>query len=123
MNVGAVLVTPLRMREDISFMVDKEQQQAVSGPRIVYDDDDVLDEIIYKVVVDNEVLAATKNFMGALCVYLSSFYVFDLVYEKEIKGTLVFFQRVIVGLEDRTPVPSKVSTFTSDIFTFSQTLK
>ena len=71
MNVGAVLVTPLRMREDITFMVDKEQQQAVSGPRIVSDDDDVFDEIIHKDVVDNQ-HSWTYDFRGDNLSKLSS---------------------------------------------------
>ena len=123
MKVGAILITPLRMRDDISDMISCDEQQAVSGPRIVYVAQESFKDVMFKVIVDNEVVVATLNFLEAFAVYLAVFYVFDMVYEKNIRSSLVFFQKMVVGLDDKSPVPKKVHSFATDVYTFSKTLK
>ena len=81
-------------------MVEKEDLQAVSYPTIIVpvNTADVLESGPFKVVLDNEVLAQTDNFVQAYKIMLCAYYIFNINYPKELANSLLFGQKMFLEI-------------------------
>ena len=70
---------------------------------------------LYSILVENVVVAETSDFVQAFALLLGAFYVFNLEYPKKLEATLLFFQKFILGISDRSKLPSKVLTWMSNL--------
>lgn len=57
--------------------------------------------ISFSLMVEKEKLFPCENLHTALASYLSSFYVFNLAYPKEIRKSMQFIQRVFLHIKDK----------------------
>ena len=69
----------------------------------------------YSILVENVVVAETSDFVQAFALLLGAFYVFNVEYPKKLEATLLFFQKFILGISDRSKLPSKVLTLMSNL--------
>ena len=70
---------------------------------------------LYSILVENVVVAETSDFVQAFALLLGAFYVFNLEYPKKLEATLLFFQKFILGISDRSKLPSKVLILISNL--------
>ena len=65
--------------------------------------------------MENVVVAETSDFVQAFALLLGALYVFNVEYPKKLEATLLFFQKFILGISDRSKLPSKVLTLMSNL--------
>ena len=70
---------------------------------------------LYSILVENVVVAETSDFVQAFALLLGAFYVFNVEYPKKLEATLLFFQKFILGISDRSKLPSKVLILISNL--------
>ena len=70
---------------------------------------------LYSILMENVVVAETSDFVQAFALLLGAFYVFNVEYPNKLEATLLFFQKFILDLSDRTKLPSKVLTLMSNL--------
>ena len=70
---------------------------------------------LYSILVENVVAAETSDFVQAFALLLGAFYVFNVEYPKKLQATLLFFQKFILGISDRSKLPSKDLTLMSNL--------
>ena len=70
---------------------------------------------LYSTLVGNVVVAETSDFVETFALLLSAFYIFNVEYPKKLKATLLFFQKFVLGISDRSKLPSKVLTLMSNL--------
>ena len=70
---------------------------------------------LYSILVENVVFAETSDFVQAFALLLGAFYVFNVEYPKKLEATLLFFQKLTLGISDRSKLPSKVLALMSNL--------
>ena len=70
---------------------------------------------LYSILVENVVVAETSDFVQTFALLLGAFYVFNIEYPKKLEATLLFFQKFILGISDRSKLPSKVLKLMSNL--------
>ena len=70
---------------------------------------------LYSILVENVVVAETSDFVQPFALLLGAFFVFNIEYPKKLETTLLFFQKFILGISDRSKLPSKVLTLMSNL--------
>ena len=70
---------------------------------------------LYSILVGNVVVAETSDFVETFTLLLGAFYIFNVEYPKKLEATLLFFQKFILGISDRSKLPSKVLTLMSNL--------
>ena len=63
---------------------------------------------LYSILVENVVVAEASDFVQALALLLGAFYVFNVEYPKTFEATLLFFQKFILGIYERSKLQRKV---------------
>ena len=70
---------------------------------------------LYSILVGNVVVAETSDFVETFTLLLGAFYIFNVEYPKKLEATLLLFQKIILGISDRSKLPSKVLTLMSNL--------
>ena len=70
---------------------------------------------LYSILVENVVVEETSDFVQAFALLLGAFCIFNVKYPKKLEATLLFFQRFILGISDRSKLPSKVLALMSNL--------
>ena len=70
---------------------------------------------LYSILVENVVVEETSDFVQAFALLLGAFCIFNVEYPKKLEATLLFFQRFILGISDRSKLPSKVLALMSNL--------
>ena len=70
---------------------------------------------LYSILVENVVVAEASDFVQALALLLGAFYVFNVEYPKTFEATLLFPQKFILGISERSKLPSKVLALMSNV--------
>ena len=70
---------------------------------------------LYSILVENVVVEETSDFVQAFALLLGAFYIFNVEYPKKLEAMLLFFQRFILGISDRSKLPSKVLALMSNL--------
>ena len=109
------------LREDpVGFFMGSDNYQ----PRLVskdimsdIDDFSVLFEenTEYELKVETFTLARGQNFIEMFSLMLASFYIFNVQYPKKLEGSLLFFQKFLLGISDETKTPQKVLQLISKV--------
>ena len=104
-----------RLLRDTATIVEKEDFQAISYPKIIapVNAADVLGSGPFKVVLDNEVLAQTDNFVRAYKIMLCAYYIFNINYPKELGNSLLFAQKMLLEIGGSNVQSKKINTLVS----------
>ena len=70
---------------------------------------------LYSILVENVVVEETSDFVQAFALLLGAFCIFNVEYPKKLEATLLFFQGFILGISDRSKLPSKVLALMSNL--------
>lgn len=65
---------------------------------------DITEFLIY---ADGEEVCITGDLMKALCLYLSMYYIFNLSYPASLAKTTMFYDRVLLDIQDNAPKRDK----------------
>ena len=107
---------PLRLKDKFAALLEKDDNQAVPSPTILWNGTN-LSDATYAVVVDNKRVCTTTDMLLAVTVLIASYYVFNLAYPKDLEGTMVFYQNAILNIQDQTKYNRKVCNFLIEIST------
>ena len=69
----------------------------------------------YQLKIETFTLAHGKDFVETFGLMLASFYVFNVRYPRKLEGSLLFFQKFMLGIGDETKTPQKVLQFISKV--------
>ena len=69
----------------------------------------------YELKVETFTLARGQNFIEMFSLMLASFYIFNVQYPKKLEGSLLFFQKFLLGIGDETKTPQKVLQLISKV--------
>ena len=69
----------------------------------------------YIVYVEKECLISTKSVADAVADLICAYFVFDLVYPRNIYPLLVFFQHTMMGIKDVEKLPTSVMTLLTSL--------
>ena len=69
----------------------------------------------YIVYVEKECLIFTKSVVDAVADLICAYFVFDLVYPRNIYPLLVFFQHTMMGIKDVEKLPTSVMTLLTSL--------
>ena len=115
------MYTSFTLQEDpVGFFMGSDNYQ----PRLVskdimsdIDDFSVLFEenTEYELKVETFTLARGQNFIEMFSLMLASFYIFNVQYPKKLEGSLLFFQKFLLGIGDETKTPQKVLQLISKV--------
>ena len=114
----ALLIIPIRVKEKMEVILQKDEGQGVSSPTILWNGATLKDSM-YAVVVDNERVCETNDILLAYKVLFATHYVFNLAYKKEIDATMTFIQKGLLNVQDNCAFNRKVSNFLIEISTLS----
>ena len=93
----ALAVVLQQLRESVTAIWETEGcTEAYPHIRVVLNGD----EEQYEVIVEGLVVCLSGNVVVAFALMLASYYVFNLAYPKDLTNTLMFYQRVFLGLTD-----------------------
>ena len=70
---------------------------------------------LYSILVENAAVAETNDFVQALPLLLGALYFFNVEYPKTFEAALLFFQKFILGISERSKLPSKVLALMSNL--------
>ncbi len=62
----------------------------------------------YLVCAEKVVLCECSDLADALQTLISTYFVFDIAYPKQMYPILLFIQRYLVGIKDEQPIPSSL---------------
>ena len=83
----------------------------ITSPVIAYDGNlsgGLADFINLEVMSEGLLICTTPRVKDAIGILMACYYVFNMVYPKELSKTLLFIQRVILNLHDSSKVPHKI---------------
>ena len=112
-RVGAIFVLFSRLKEKPSEIIIKDENQPIAEPKIVFKD--YFLDSVYSVVVDNQRLCSTKDFIHAVKLLMATYYIFNIAYPKPSEGTLTFIQKGLINLQDRAKMNKKVANLLLEI--------
>ena len=69
----------------------------------------------FTVTVESQTVCCVDGLVRSVAVMMSLFFIFDLAYPKNRKNTLLFIQKWLLDLEDKTKTPPKVVTLMKKI--------
>ena len=64
---------------------------------------------------EGQLYTESKSIKDALLDLLSTYFVFDIVYPKNLRNVLLFIQHFVFDLPDEQPVSSSLSTFITNL--------
>ena len=104
------------LREDTRMMFEFDDEEQKRYPRIkcllanhlsssLFDND-----AEYQVLVEDNVITTTKDFVLAFTIMFAAYYIFNLAYPSKLSGTLAFIQKLVLQIGDKAKVKPKVLT-------------
>ena len=79
---------------------------------LIVETDESFEYIVY---VEKEYLVSTKSLVDAVADVICAYFVFDLVYTKNIYPLLIFLQHTMMGIQDVKKLPTSVMTLLSSL--------
>ena len=80
-----------------------------------------MDEKAFVLEIEKETIGSTDNFLSLFVMYIASIYCFNLVYPKKIEKSMLFIQKIILGLVDNeTSVDRKLLNVLSELKSVKQ---
>lgn len=70
--------------------------------------DILCDDVTFDVTAEGRSICKSSDFIHSFIVMFASYYVFNLVYNKKLDGTLSFIQKCILNIGDRSKTKPKV---------------
>ena len=78
----ALLIIPIRVKEKMEVILQKDEAQRISSPTILWSGATLKDSM-YAVAVDNEMVCETNDILLAYKVLFATHYGFNLAYKKK----------------------------------------
>ena len=75
----------------------------------------ILDTTWFTLNAEGEEIAQSDSFFGALAMYFSSFFVFNLPYPRLLQHSLTFVQKIILSIQDELPPTKPIITLTNKL--------
>ena len=94
----ALAVVPQQLRENVASIWDEDETVAYPQIRVLEGDDGEDEQ--YAVVIEGLRVCTCGDVVAAFGAMVASYYVFNLAYPKDLTNTLMFYQRVFLGLTD-----------------------
>lgn len=69
----------------------------------------------FSIVVDDHWFAETTEFLSAVRIWFSTYYLFNISYPKCLEATLTFLQKEVINLQDSAPNLTKVISLITKI--------
>ena len=107
----AIVAIPYILRENL---FDFFETEGADHPRIqcdkpLVDINVIIDENArFNVMVERFRLSSGKDFVKMFGVLMASFYIFNLECNPKLEGSFIFFQKLLLNINDRQKTPSKV---------------
>ena len=93
----ALAVVPQQLSESLEEMLESEED-AKSYPQIRTIDDG--EEPQYAVVIEGLQVCCSGDIVTIFGAMMASYYIFNLAYPVKLENTLLFYQKVLLGLTD-----------------------
>ena len=79
------------------------------------DESGVLETAHFTLIADGMDIASSESFTGAMSMWVSAFYIFNLEYPHCLQKTLAFLQKIILQIQDDLPATCPIITLTNKL--------